>query len=113
MKTVAVLFVGLCLTSCSTLQPGLKISEPRIVRVPGATRYVAVPEELTTPLSLPPKPVPLCIDSTGWAVLCDFQIALWIRAWEAKFNQANIDRAAVAILPVTPLASPEEGTPAG
>ncbi|MFW8746184.1 hypothetical protein, partial [Mesorhizobium japonicum] len=83
MKIAAALFVGLCLMSCSALQPKLQVSEPRIVRVPGATRYVAVPQELTDPVSPPPKPVPLCVDKTGWAVLCDSQIAIWLRAWEA------------------------------
>lgn len=110
MKAVTALFVALCLTSCSALPPKLAISDPKIVRVPGATRYIGVPAELTDPLEAPRKPFPLCVDQDKWPVLCDFQIALWLREWEAFHARANADRAATAALP---LASPDEGTPAG
>jgi hypothetical protein len=110
MKLAAALFVGLCLTSCSALGPTTRLSDPQLIRVPGATRYIPVPVELTDELPAPNKPVPLCVDITGWPVLCDFQIALWIRSWEAFRDRVNADRAATAALP---LASPVEGTPAG
>lgn len=110
MKAVTVLFAALCLTSCSTQPTKLAISEPRIVRVPGVTRYVEVPAELTDPLTAPAKPVPLCLDNGKWPVLCESQIAAWIRDWEVFGARANIDRAAIAALPLTP---PVEGTLAG
>lgn len=110
MKVATALFAALCLMSCSTQPSKLAISEPRIVRVPGATRYVEIPTELTDPLVTPSKPVPLCMDKDKWPVLCDSQIALWIRDWEEFGARANVDRAAITALP---LASPEEGTLAG
>lgn len=100
MKTVAALFAGLCLTSCSAIQPKLCLNDPQVVRVPGATRYVAVDETLTEKTAAPATPVPLCVDAQGVPVLCDSQIGLWVRGYEAALGSCNADKQAIATLPV-------------
>lgn len=99
MKAIATaLCAALCLTSCSALRPTVRLSEPQIVRVPGATRYVEVSPELTQAEPEPAPPVPLCLDAEGHAVLCETQLGLWIaelRAWGA---QCYADKAAVESL---------------
>lgn len=88
--------------SCSALETKLCLSDPQIVRVPGATRLVSVDETLTAKTPFPAKPVPLCVDSQGVPVLCDSQIGLWVRSCEAALGSCNADKGAIATLPTEP-----------
>lgn len=98
MKAIVIaLCVALCLTSCSAFRPAV-ISDPQIVRVPGATRYVAVDPSLTEPTQAPTIPVPLCIAPDGYPVLCDGQVVMWLLQMEAALQLANADKAAIAEL---------------
>lgn len=78
----------------------MTLSEPQLIRVPGATRYVSADETLTAETPAPDKPVPLCVDAQGAAVLCDSQIGLWVRGLEAALGQCNDDKRAIAMLPL-------------
>lgn len=102
LRAALALFVALFLSACSTLQQPTVVSDPQIVRVPGATRYVAVDPSLTEPTPEPEPPVPLCVDLAGFAVVCDTQLALWIEAWRAALQDANADKAAIRALPEMP-----------
>lgn len=66
--------------------------------MPGATRYVEVPPELTEPTPVPRPPAPLCLDAEGNPVLCDRQLAVWVISLEAALGKANADKAAIATL---------------
>lgn len=88
--------------NCSAIQPKLCLSDPQVVRVPGATRYVAVDETLTAKTAAPATPVPLCVDAQGVPVLCDSQIGLWVRSYEAALTSCNTDKSAIATLPLEP-----------
>lgn len=81
----------MCLTSCSAVRPTL-ITDPQLVRVPGPTRYVPIDESLTEATPEPEAPVPLCVDATGAAVLCDMQLATWVTALRFALKKANNDK---------------------
>ena len=66
--------------------------------MPGATRYVEVPPELTQPTPKPRPPAPLCLDPYDAPVLCAPQLALWVISLEAALEQSNTDKAAIATL---------------
>lgn len=68
------------------------------MRVPGPTRYLAVPGDWTVPTPEPPPPVPLCVHPDG-PVLCETQLALWLRETQGALTQCNADKAAIALLP--------------
>lgn len=67
------------------------------MRVPGATRYVPVPPELTAPTPAPPPPAPLCLEHRH-PVLCVPQLVIWQLGWQAALEQCNADKAAIATL---------------
>lgn len=66
--------------------------------MPGATRYVEVPPDLTQPTPKPRPPAPLCLDPYQAPVLCAPQLAVWVISLEAALDQANADKAAIATL---------------
>lgn len=88
--------------SCSAAPPKVTLADPQIVRVPGATRYIPVPDDLTEPTPAPADPVPLCVDEAGWPVLCQTQIALWVLAWRAALDTCGADKLAIRLLPPAP-----------
>lgn len=106
---MAAVFVALCLTSCSVSPTKPSLSDPQIVRVPGATRYIPVPAELTEPTPEPDVPVPLCADSDGLAVLCVTQMAFWLLAWQSAFASSEADKTAIRQLAPEP--APPGDTP--
>lgn len=63
--------------------------------MPGATRYVPVPQELTDPTPEPRMPAPLCIDEAGVPVLCTSVLALLIVAYRAALGSCNADKGAL------------------
>lgn len=67
--------------------------------MPGATRYVPVDPSLTDPTPAPAKPTPACKEG-DYSVLCDTQIAVWMREHEAALESCNADKAAIATLPI-------------
>jgi hypothetical protein len=71
------------------------LADPQIVRVPGATRYIPVPDDLTEPTPAPADPVPMCVGADRWPVLCETQIALWLLAWRVALDLANADKLAI------------------
>lgn len=91
-------FAALCLSGCSTFRPSLELSDPQVVRVPGATRYVPVPSELTEPTMTPRPPVPLCLDPQQAPVLCLPQLVIWMEGFRAALMQCNADKTAIATL---------------
>jgi hypothetical protein len=64
-------------------------------------RYVPVPAELTAETPAPAAPVPLCIDQSGFAVLCNRQLDGWREAYGDALGSCNADKRAIATLPVT------------
>jgi hypothetical protein len=78
------------------------LSDPQLVRVPGATRYVSIDETLTAKTPAPAAPVPMCVDANGVPVLCDSQISQWVRSLEAALSSCNADKSAIATLPLEP-----------
>lgn len=88
----------LCLTACSALRPSVELADPQVVRVPGATRYVPVPPELTEPTPEPRPPVPLCLDPSRYPVLCLPQLVIWKGGFRSALEQCNADKAAIRAL---------------
>lgn len=86
----------------------MTLADPQIVRVPGATRYIPVPDDLTEPTPAPADPVPMCVDADGWPVLCETQIALWVLAWRAALDTCGADKLAIRLLPPTPVPAGEQ-----
>lgn len=69
------------------------------MRVPGPTRFVAVPDTLTLATAAPADPVPLCIDVGGHAVMCNRQLDAWREAFAHALAACNQDKQAIALLP--------------
>lgn len=63
--------------------------------MPGPTRYVSIPAELTDPTPEPRMPAPLCVDDQGVPVLCTSVLALLIVAYRAALGSCNADKGAV------------------
>lgn len=72
------------------------------MRVPGPTRYVPVPEELTTPTPTPEAPAPLCIDPYQNPVLCSRDLVIWHWGMRRALEDCNADKAAIGSLKDVP-----------
>jgi hypothetical protein len=62
---------------------------------------VAVPTELTEPTPHASKPVPLCVDAEGTAVMCNKQLESMCRSESAQLDACNADKAAIGTLPAS------------